>query len=374
MTDSFPASLAPLLLGLALGDSGPAGGNRLSLEGLSVQAAEAGAIMLCIRRLEGSALQMAMGELVLDIGGLVVHGLRARIDTTDGTLRLSSIDAEGAELTALRLKGPLQLPAPLRAAWQARRSRDIPAVAPASESPWSLEPLGTAEGTIRGRITDAQLLFDADVTVPLRQGQVDFNDATVEHVGPDSRMGVSRLGFYVDAPTGRSYLYQFASAPLAGLEFEQRGTLIGPWVSERGKLHLQAFAEAVLREGISAAGAGLAAQTRQLLERTTLAGQLQLGDGLAGGAGLRLRLEGRNSRHNVVELSSQAVSDGLTFRMAALSAGDLEATSPGARMGAEKLSARLEAELRFEGDVIHASLALADCRITRPSFARTPGA
>ena len=84
--------------------------------------------------------------------------------------------------------------------------------------------------------------------MPIRQGQVDFKDATVEHVGPDSRMGVSRLGLYVDAPNGRSYLYQFPSAPVAGVEYERRGALLGPFVTDRGNLRLQEFGEWLLRK------------------------------------------------------------------------------------------------------------------------------
>ncbi len=70
---------------------------------------------------------------------------------------------------------------------------------------------------------------------------------------------------YVDAPNGRSYLYQFASAPLAGVEFEHRGALLGPWVSERGKLRLQPFAEAMLRQRGGGQSQGLTGQARLLL-------------------------------------------------------------------------------------------------------------
>ena len=37
-----------------------------------------------------------------------------------------------------------------------------------------------------------------------------FNRVTVEHVGPDSSMGLSPMGLYVDAPNGRNYLYLLA--------------------------------------------------------------------------------------------------------------------------------------------------------------------
>ena len=140
------------------------------------------------------------------------------------------------------------------------------------------------------------MLFDAEVTVPIRHGQIDFNDATVEHVGPDSRMGVSRLGLYVDAPNGRSYLYQFASAPLTGVEFERRGALLSPWVSERGKLRLQPFVEALLRQADGGQSQGLTQQARLLLGRTALAGEVQLSDGLFAVPGMQAQHRGTYRR------------------------------------------------------------------------------
>ncbi|QJW83340.1 hypothetical protein HK414_01260 [Ramlibacter terrae] len=122
--------------------------------------------------------------------------------------------AESAELSGVKLSGPLVLPEGCKS--------ERPAAA------WSLAPLAAAEGTLRAKILDAHLIFDADVTVPIRQGRIDFKDATVEHVGPDSRMGASRLGLYVDAPNGRSYLYQFPTSLVPGVEYEKRGALLGP--------------------------------------------------------------------------------------------------------------------------------------------------
>jgi hypothetical protein len=193
------------------------------------------------------------------------------------------------------------------------------------------------------------LLFDAEVTVPIRHGQIDFNDATVEHVGPDSRMGVSRLGLYVDAPNGRSYLYQFASAPLMGVEFERRGALLSPWVSERGKLQLQTFAEALLRQAGGGQGQGLTQQARLLLERTALSGEVQLGDGLFAVPGAQARTEGSGDGLNAIGLHSEAVGSGLTFEMASLSARDAMARLAGIDLRCDKITARLKLQL-FAGD------------------------
>src|SRR5690606_32942721 len=138
--------------------------------------------------------------------------------------------------------------------------------------------LAGADGTLRAEIVDAHLLFDAEVTVPIRHGRIDFQDAAVEHVGPDSRMGVGREGLYVDTPNGRSYLYRFPSGPVAGVEYEQRGALLGPFVTDRGVLRLQEFLEWLLRHP-EGQPLSFTEQARLLFARTALAGDVQLGDG-----------------------------------------------------------------------------------------------
>ena len=250
------------------------------------------------------------------------------------------------------------LPPQIQKIREASQGADATASAPdaaaghAATGAWHLAPLGEAEGTIRGQITDAHLLFDADVTVPIRDGQVDFNDATVEHVGPDSRMGVSRMGIYVDAPKGRSYLYQFAAAPLAGVVFEHRGALLGPWVSERGILQLQAFAESMLRQGHRGPGHGLTEQARLLLGRTSLSGELRLGEGLVAVPGLQVHLEGRHA----IGLNSQSVGRGLKVEMASLAARDAAAAWKGAQMGFDHATAKLELEVLVEGPAMRFAL------------------
>ena len=183
----------------------------------------------------------------------------------------------------------------------------------------NLGPLATANGTLRARIIDAQLGFDADVTVPLRYGQIDFDDVTVEHVGPDSRMGASPQGLYVDAPTGRSYLYQFPSTPVAGVEFEKRAALLSPLVSDRGKLHVQAFVEGLLGSAGGGHALGLTPEARALLGRTSVTGDLQLADGKFEVQGVQGELVGHAEGRNVVRISSGAVASGLRVEMASLS-------------------------------------------------------
>jgi hypothetical protein len=277
------ATLIDAVLGLVLGSAGQEAGNRFSIEGLTFSPGKDGAHELAIRKLEATALRLASGPHVLEVGQLVLGQLVAQVRIEGGKPRLSALEAASAEISGLKIDGPIAGDDTARLAAGA----------------WSLGPLTTADGTIHAKIVDAHLLFDADVTVPIRQGQVHFKDTSVEHVGPDSRLGVSRLGLYVDAPNGRSYLYQFASAPVLGVEYEKRGAFLGPWVTDRGSLQLQPFGEGLLR-GIGGREAPrFTAQARLLFERTAVmnAGAAQLGcDELTGNLSLRLTVDGARVR------------------------------------------------------------------------------
>ncbi|CAN7680801.1 hypothetical protein [Variovorax paradoxus] len=357
MTVSLAASLIELALGSELGASGDAGRNRCTLEGVTWQSMPDGAVELRVRRFEAMALRLASDPFVLEIDRIDVHELVARLRTEAGVPRLVSVQADKAECSGLKLHGPLVLPPQIQKIREASQGVDASAATPtvagqAAADAWRLAPLNEAEGTVRGQITDAHLLFDADVTVPIRHGQIDFNDATVEHVGPDSRMGVSRMGIYVDAPNGRSYLYQFAAAPLAGVVFEHRGTLLGPWVSERGKLQLKTFAESMLRQGRRGPGQGLTQQARLLLGRTSLSGELRLGEGLVAVPGLQVHLEGRHA----IGVHSQSVGRGLKVEMASLAARDAAAAWKGAQMGFDRATAKLELEVLVEGPAMRFAL------------------
>jgi hypothetical protein len=240
---------------------------------------------------------------------------------------------EKLELSGLKLGGELDFPAP---------------AAPAEA--WSLGPLAAAQGTVHAKITDAHLLFDADVTVPVRQGGIDFDDATVEHVGPDSRMGVSRMGLYVDAPNGRTYLFQFPSTAIAGVEYEQRGALLGPFVTDRGKLRLQPFLEGMLRQGPAAkVGPGFTEQTRLLLDRTALSGSVQLGDGAFSAPGLRGEMHGSANGRNAIRLHSDAVGRGVKVEIAALSMRDVSLDLGGLRLLCDAVDGSLSLRVFAEG-------------------------
>ncbi|TFZ05601.1 hypothetical protein EZ313_02750 [Ramlibacter henchirensis] len=355
MAAALAASIIDSLLRSTLGPAGQDAGNRVSLDGLSLGTREDGALEIGIRRLEAASLRVASGPFVLEVGKLAVDRLVAPVRIEGGRPRFSTLEAAGAELSGVKVHGPLVLPT--------RPAGDSTTGQGAATS-WSLGPLAAADGTIRAEIVDAHLLFDADVTVPIRHGRIDFKDATVEHVGPDSRMGVSRLGLYVDAPNGRSYLYQFSSAPVAGVEYEQRGALLGPWVTDRGSLLLQPFGEWLLRQPLGGGQAhGITEQARLLFDRTAVSGDVQLGDGRFAAPAVQAELVGRADRRNVILLQSQAVGRGLTAEMTSVSVRNAVLGSGGTRIECDQVEGALtlrlsveEAQLRFSFDLAKAKV------------------
>ena len=295
--------------------------------------------------LEATALRIATGLFVLEAGRVVLRGVVPRLRVAAGRPHLAGLEAASAELSDVRIHGPLV-------------ATQHPAGA------WNFAPLAVADGTIRARIVDAHLLFDADVTVPIRYGQVDFDDATVEHVGPDSRMGVSRLGLYVDAPNGRSYLYQFAATPVAGVEYERRDALLGPWVSDRGKLQLQAFVEGLVRQAVAERGPGFTEQTRLLLDRTALSGDLQLGDGRLAAPGLQAELAGRAGGRNAIRVHSDAVGRGVAADVPGLLLRNLVLAAFGAEATAAELTGSLQLRLFIQDGQLRFAIELASATLS----------
>jgi hypothetical protein len=298
-----------------------------------------------IDSLVATSLRFASGPFVLEVARLALRGLAPQVAVEGGQTALRGLQAASAEFSGVKLHGPL-----------------VPA--PHPEGAWNLGPLAAADGTVRARIVDAHLLFDADVTVPIRRGQVDFDDATVEHVGPDSRMGVSRLGLYVDAANGRSYLFQFPATPVAGIEYERRGTLLGPWVSDRGQLRLQEFVQGLLGQPSVGKGPGFTEQTRLLLDRTALSGEVQLGDGQIAAPGVRAELSGGTAGRNAVRLHSEAVGRGVTVELAALSIRDAAAHALGVQLGCDDMTGALTLRLLVEDGTLRFVLELEDAKVS----------
>ncbi|MDB5897560.1 MAG: hypothetical protein JWP41_1162 [Ramlibacter sp.] len=348
MSAAAATSIVDLLLGLALGSADPASNNRFSIEGLTVTSKDGG-LEIGMQRLEAASLRVGCGPLVLELGQLALHSVVALVKMQAGRPRLGALAAASAEIPAVKLHGPV--------------SADI-AAGQAPAGSWCLGPLAAADGTMRAKILDAHLLFDADVTVPIRDGQIHFKDATVAHVGPDSRMGVSRLGLYVDAPNGRSYLYQFSSAPMAGVEYERRGAVLGPWVTDRGHLRLQPFGESLLRQPAGGPALRFTEQARHLFDRTAISGDVQLGDGKFAAPGAQAELAGRADGRNLVRVHSEAVGRGLTIEVPSLSVCKAILEAAATQLHCEEAAGAVVLRLFVEGAQVRFALDLTNVKLS----------
>jgi hypothetical protein len=276
------------------------------VEALLLDLGADGRAQLKAARLSAAGLRLAVGAAELAVEQAELTGVAATLAAPAGSpARVEAVSVEAVKLQGLHVA----LPA---AAWRGTGA--------AAGMAWRLDALGGLQGVLNALITDAAWVLDADVRMPIDDGRLDFNHVTVEHLGPDSSMGVSHMGVYVDAPNGRSYLYMFSGPQVPGISFERRGALFGARVTDRGSLDVRAFAECLLRHLGSQPVGWAPHQTAATLDRTRLDGTLQLGDGAFGTVQHHLVLDGRARGHNRIELSAAVVSHELTLRWLGLSA------------------------------------------------------
>jgi hypothetical protein len=285
----------------------------------------------------GVSSDLAGGARTLRIERVVVSDLR--LQTVLGSVRAASVELSGLTI-GMSPGSPGQI-ADLAAAEIAiaeLRVRDA-TVEPAPVSPraaddapddsvrdhWRLEPLASLDGTVHARIVDAAWIFDADVTIPIEHGRVDFNRVTVEHVGPDSSMGIGPMGIYVEGPGGRTYLFQLSARSAPAARFEQRGIGLTAWADDRGAIDLRPLLEGAL-SGVEIGT--LATGTPARMARTRLRGELRLGDGVIGNESLQVVLAGRERGSNRIELESAPSGGGVVLHAAELSATALHWKPP----------------------------------------------
>jgi hypothetical protein len=189
--------------------------------------------------------------------------------------------------------------------------------------PWRLDALRELEGRLRAFITDAKWVLDAEVEAPLANGRLDFNRVVVEHVGPNSSMGISRDSIHVDSPSGgRTDLFVFDIPVVPGAHLEKRRGLLSR-VTDRGSLDLEAFVRAWL-DAPAGRPIGRPADhhVQGSVDRTRLDGELRLGDGALGTEPLHLVLDGRALGKNRIGLSAAVLGERLVVRMPQMSASE----------------------------------------------------
>jgi len=148
------------------------------------------------------------------------------------------------------------------------------------------------------------------------------------------------------------------------VEYEGRGALLGPWVTDRGNLQLQAFGEGLLRQPRGGPALGFTEQARLLLDRTAVSGEVQLGDGSFAAPGVQADLVGRAEGRNVVRADSEAVGRGLTVEMASLAVRNAVWSSGDAQMRCDEMAGALMLRLVVEGAQLRFAFNLANMKIS----------
>lgn len=209
---------------------------------------------------------------------------------------------------------------------------------------WRLDAFDHLDGRLRLFIRDAAWVVDADVAMHVTGGRLDFDEVVVEHVGPNSSMGIGRNSIYIDAPNlGRTDLFRFSAASVPGAVYETRG---GSRVTDRGSIDLKEFLEAMLEAPADQAIGGVAGrEVEVMLDRTKLDGELRLGDGALGTERHHVELAGQAEGRNRISLTAAVLGQRLVVRLPELCASGarFELFGRSGRSGALSASIELHA-------------------------------
>ena len=205
--------------------------------------------------------------------------------------------------------------------------RNVKSTASKPTDLWSLDALDSFDADLKLYFTDAGFYIDADVNCPIRSGWVDFNDVDIEHHLPDSKMGISPQGIYVDRVgtiMARKYLYERRNIKDARFEtiinyepeppYDQGGYDI----PDRGALNLRGFLEQMLND--PKAPDEEPPKKLEDLNRMHLSGSASIGDESLGTGKNRVTLSGKSAGKNVITISSVHLGENLRIEMPAFQA------------------------------------------------------
>lgn len=302
----------------------------LTSSGLALTAAPDGHVTLAAERMVVQGVQVVTDHVRMDIAQVALDDVRAEVMPIAGAPALTRFAAR--HLVVDRL--------------QAGIARGAIA-GDGAPSPVQLDALASLDGLVHAFVTDALWFVDADVSVPIRQGSIDFNKVEIEHIGPNSTLGVSPAGIHVEGPAGqrRVPVVAFGPVPPPGVAFETRGRF--PFArGDRGRIDLLPFLQAFLaappgQPPAQPADPNLVAA----LDRTRIRGEVRIGDGTLARGGQRVELAGREAGKNRCSLDSPALGQRLVIGVPEFAAGAAILALPGLEVRTATLEAAVEAHL-----------------------------
>ena len=309
--------------------------NGLEAVGAAIELGPHGSVLMRAERLllRDVHLHAALGEIV--VARLTLRHARLMLGSplSSGSLEVQALEAEEVDLEGVEV---------------------TPGVAPAGmpgADGWRLDALGTLHGVLEVDIRDAAWVVDAHIRVPVAHGRVDFNRVVVEHVGPNSSIGLGRNGVYMESPSrARTELFVFDSPQVPGAFYEQRGGLGAMRVTDRGRLDLPVFLAGLLSAPAPQSwGRPAGPDVLRMFDRTKLGGELSLGDGRLGTARQHLLLAGHAQGRNRVALSAAVLGQRLVVRIPDLHAASSSFECLGQPGGTGPVCARVEAHLTAWG-------------------------
>lgn len=302
----------------------------LTSRGLAITTQPDGHCTLAAQGVVAAGVHAITAHARIDIAQVTLDDVRAEIVPRDGAPVLASFAAQRIAVDRL----------------QAALARGAVAGAATPEA-LRLDALATLDGLVHAFVTNALWIVDADVSVPIRQGAIDFNAVEIEHVGPNSLLGVSEAGIHVSGPAGqvRMPVVVFGPSPPPGVS---AGTERGfPFArGNRGRIDLLPFLQALLE---APAGESLARPAdpnmRGALERTRIKGEVQLGNGTLARGEQRVDLTGREAGKNRCLLDSPSLAQRLVIGIPQFAASAAAFALPGREVRAAMLEAVVEAHL-----------------------------
>src|SRR6185312_15949041 len=326
--------------------------SAIDLTGLNVTVMKDGLMYLDFEELAAKSLRVKQlgGGPTIDIN---VAKLKTAAVAMQNETPTKAFEILGATLKEIELEG-------VKVTYEI--DRNAPSTGGKPTDPWSLDVLSTMAGDLRLYFTDAKFYADADVKVPISGGEIDFNKVNLEHIGPNSAMGVDRQGIYVDGVSTvlfRKHLYERNNIKDARMEvWEYTPPMghddMGSWdVTDRGALNLKGFVEQMLNDPKAASGE----PPKQLeeLNRMRLTGKASLGDDSLGTSKNRVTLSGKGVNKNQIVIRANNLGSNLTIELPDFQASKAIFEAGGKAGETGEITAKIKLDVTGLGDPANAA-------------------